>query len=40
MIDAVLNGYGIAFVPENLAEQHIGLGDLPEQASELARNVR
>ncbi len=37
MIDAVLNGYGIAFVPENLAEQHIGLGDLPEQASELAR---
>jgi DNA-binding transcriptional LysR family regulator len=28
MIDAVLNGYGIAYVPENLVERHIASGAL------------
>jgi DNA-binding transcriptional LysR family regulator len=28
MIDAVLNGYGIAYVPENLVERHMRAGDL------------
>jgi DNA-binding transcriptional LysR family regulator len=28
MIDAALNGCGIAFVPENLAEDHIAAGTL------------
>lgn len=28
MIDAVLNGYGIAYVPENIVERHIASGDL------------
>jgi DNA-binding transcriptional LysR family regulator len=28
MIDAALSGYGIAYIPENLAEQHIASGSL------------
>ncbi len=28
MIDAALNGYGIAYIPENLAERHIAEGSL------------
>jgi DNA-binding transcriptional LysR family regulator len=28
MIDAVLNGYGIAYIPENIVERHIASGDL------------
>lgn len=28
MVDAALNGYGIAYIPENLAEQHIAAGRL------------
>ena len=28
MIDAALNGYGIAYLPEDLVVQHIAAGDL------------
>ncbi|MGS1097385.1 LysR family transcriptional regulator (plasmid) [Aquamicrobium terrae] len=28
MIDAAVNGYGIAYVPENIVERHIALGEL------------
>lgn len=28
MVDAALNGYGIAFVPENLVERHVASGEL------------
>ena len=28
MIDAALNGYGIAYVPENIVERHIASGGL------------
>ena len=28
MIDAAANGYGIAYVPENIVERHIACGEL------------
>lgn len=28
MIDAALSGYGVAYIPENLVERHVGSGDL------------
>ena len=28
MIDAALNGYGIAYIPEDMVERHIAAGDL------------
>ena len=34
MIDAAVNGYGIAYVPEDLVERHIASGDLVQVLDE------
>jgi DNA-binding transcriptional LysR family regulator len=40
MIDAAVNGYGIAYVPENIVERHISSGLLKQVPGRLVALIR